>query len=151
MTVETVETVETEVTVEIGVTVETVETRVTEETGVTGDTGQIINIYSKQDYVITMLYDDVMRRKVTQRRTQYIQSIKPRAEQSRARTDRGHALLFQPCQFIMEHARLISIAQKVIHTFGKDHQLTLCCAVYSRARSITLEAGKVRGLFKGAN
>ena len=62
----TVETVETEVTVEIGVTVET---RVTEETGVTGDTGQIINIYSKQDCVITMLYDDVMRRKVTQRST----------------------------------------------------------------------------------
>ena len=60
MTVETVETVETEVTVEIG---ETVETRVTEETRVTGDTGQIINFYSKQDCVITMLYDDVMRRK----------------------------------------------------------------------------------------
>ena len=29
----------------------------TEETGVTGDTGEIINIYSKQDCVITMLYD----------------------------------------------------------------------------------------------
>ena len=58
MTVETVETVETEVTVEIGVTVETVETRVTEETGMTGDTAQIINIYSKQDCVITMLYDE---------------------------------------------------------------------------------------------
>ena len=71
----TVETVETEVTVEIGVTVETVETRVTEETGVTGDTGQIINIYSKQDCVITMLYDDVMRRKVTQRSTQYFTSL----------------------------------------------------------------------------
>ena len=28
----------------------------------------------------------------------------------------------------MEHARLISIAQKVIHKFGKDRQLTLCCA-----------------------
>ena len=42
MTVVTVETVETEVTVEIGVTVETVETRVTEETGVTGDTGTFI-------------------------------------------------------------------------------------------------------------
>ena len=55
MTGETVETVETEVTVEIGVTVETVETRVTEETEVTGDTGQIINIYSKQHCVITML------------------------------------------------------------------------------------------------
>ena len=41
----------------------------------------------------------------------------------------------------MEHARLISIAQKVIHTFGKDRQLTLCCAVYSRARSITLRPG----------
>ena len=35
----------------------------------------------------------------------------------------------------MEHARLISIAQKVIHKFGKDRQLTLCCAVYSRART----------------
>ena len=51
----------------------------------------------------------------------------------------------------MEHARLISIAQKVIHTFGKDRQLTLLrglfegaqynseagekCAVYSRART----------------
>ena len=77
MTVETVETVETEVTVEIGVTVETVETRVTEETGVTGDTEQIINIYSKQDCVITMIYDDVMRRKVTQRSTQ---NISPRAD-----------------------------------------------------------------------
>ena len=69
------------------------------------------------------------------------------------RTDQGRALLFQPCQFIMEHARLISIAQKVIHEFGKDRQLTLCCvrdlfegaqynseasakcAVYSRART----------------
>ena len=40
------------------------------------------------------------------------------------RTDQGRALLFQPCQFIMEHARLISIAQKVIHKFGKDRQLT---------------------------
>ena len=59
-------------------TVETVETRVTEETEVTGDTGQIINIYSKQDCVITMLYDDVMRRKVTQRSTPnlYVQSLK---------------------------------------------------------------------------
>ena len=38
----------------------------------------------------------------------------------------------------MEHVHLISIAQKVIHKFGKDRQLTLCCAVYSRARSITL-------------
>ena len=51
----------------------------------------------------------------------------------------------------MEHARLISIAQKVIHKFGKDRQLTLLrglfegaqynseawakCAVYSRART----------------
>ena len=59
---------------------------------------------------------------------------------------------------VMEHARLISIAQKVIHTFGKDRQLTLCCAftVYSRARSITLKPGQsarsIRGreLNKGA-
>ena len=57
----------------------------------------------------------------------------------------------------MEHARLISIAQKVIHKFGKDRQLTLCCAVYSRARSsITLRPGQnarsIRGreLNKGA-
>ena len=42
----------------------------------------------------------------------------------------------------MEHACLISIAQKVIHTFGKDRQLTLCCAVYSRAHSITLRPGQ---------
>ena len=53
----------------------------------------------------------------------------------------------------MEHARLISIAQKVIHTFGKDRQLRCAarsirgralyitlrpgakCAVYSRART----------------
>ena len=42
----------------------------------------------------------------------------------------------------MEHAHLISIAQKVIHKFGKDSQLTLCCAVYSRARSITLMPGQ---------
>ena len=56
----------------------------------------------------------------------------------------------------MEHARLISIAQKVIHKFGKDRQLPLCCAVYSRARSITLRPGQsaqsIRGreLNKGA-
>ena len=72
------------------------------------------------------------------------------------RTDRGPALLFQPCQFIMDHARLISIAQKVIHKFGKDRQLTLCCSVYSRARTITLRPGQsarsIRGreLNKGA-
>ena len=52
----------------------------------------------------------------------------------------------------MEHARLISIAQKVIHKFGKDRQLRCAarglfegaqynseawakCAVYSRART----------------
>ena len=45
---------------------------------------------------------------------------------------------------------------KVIHTFGKDCQLTLCCAVYSRARSIILRPGQsarsIRGreLNKGA-
>ena len=61
----------------------------------------------------------------------------------------------------MEHARLISIAKlktlsKVIHKFGKDRQLPLCCAVYSRARSITLRPGQsarsIRGreLNKGA-
>ena len=56
----------------------------------------------------------------------------------------------------MEHARLISIAQKVIHKFGKDRQLTLYCAVYSRARSITLRPRqsarsiRVRELNKGA-
>ena len=56
----------------------------------------------------------------------------------------------------MEHARLISIAQIVIHKFGKDRQLTLCCAVYSRARSTTLRPGQsarsIRGreLNKGA-
>ena len=71
---------------------------------------------------------------------------------SRARTNRGRL----PCQFIMDHVRLISIAQKVIHKFGKDRQLTLCCAVYSRARSITLRPGQsarsIRGreLNKGA-
>ena len=58
------------------------------------------------------------------------------------RTDQGRALLFQPCQFIMERAHLISIAQKVIHKLGKDRQLTLCCAVYSRACSITLRPGQ---------
>ena len=56
----------------------------------------------------------------------------------------------------MEHARLISIALIVIHKFGKDRQLTLYCAVYSRARSITLRPGQsarsIRGreLNKGA-
>ena len=56
----------------------------------------------------------------------------------------------------MEHARLISIEQKVIHKLGKDRPLTLCCAVYSRARSITLRPGQsarsIRGreLNKGA-
>ena len=66
------------------------------------------------------------------------------------RTDRGRALLFQPCQFIMEHARLISIAQKVIHKFGKDRQLTLCCAVYSRVRSITLRPGQKCAVYSRA-
>ena len=51
------------------------------------------------------------------------------------RTDRGRALLFQPCQFIMEHARLISIAQKVIHKFGKDRQLR-CAARSIRGREL---------------
>ena len=56
----------------------------------------------------------------------------------------------------MEHARLLSIAQKVIHKFGKDRQLMLICAVYSRARTITLRPGQsarsIRGreLNKGA-
>ena len=59
----------------------------------------------------------------------------------------------------MEHAHLISIAKlntKYIHNFGEDSQLTLCCAVYSRARSITLRPGQsarsIRGreLNKGA-
>ena len=45
------------------------------------------------------------------------------------------ALLFQPCQFIMGHARLISIAQKVIHTFGKDRQLR-CAAGSIRGRAV---------------
>ena len=49
----------------------------------------------------------------------------------------------------MEHARLISIAQKVIHTFGKDRQLTLCCTVYSRARSITLRPGQSARSIRG--
>ena len=49
----------------------------------------------------------------------------------------------------MEHARLISIAQKVIHKFGKDRQLTLCCAVYSRARSITLRPGQSARSIRG--
>ena len=72
------------------------------------------------------------------------------------RTDQGRAILFQPCQFIMEHARLISIAQKVIHKFGKDRHLILCCAVYWRARIIFLSHGQsawsIRGceLNKGA-
>ena len=62
----------------------------------------------------------------------------------------------------MEHARLISIAQKVILKFGKDRQLRCAArsirgrAVYSRARSITLRPGQsarsIRGreLNKGA-
>ena len=49
----------------------------------------------------------------------------------------------------MEHASLISIAQKVIHTFGKDRQLTLCCTVYSRARSIILRLGKSARFIQG--
>ena len=39
----------------------------TEETGVTGQIRN--NTIVMHDYVITMLYDDVMRRKVTQRST----------------------------------------------------------------------------------
>ena len=72
------------------------------------------------------------------------------------RTDQGRAILFQSCHFIMEHAHLISISQKVIHKFGKDRHLTLCCAVYSRARIIILRHGQsawsIRGceLNKGA-
>ena len=50
----------------------------------------------------------------------------------------------------MEHARLISIAQEVIHTFGKDRQLTLCCAVYSRARNITLRPGQSARSIRGS-
>ena len=56
----------------------------------------------------------------------------------------------------MGYARLIQSAQNVIHKFGKDRQLPLCCAVYSRARSITLRPGQsarsIRGreLNKGA-
>ena len=49
----------------------------------------------------------------------------------------------------MEHARLISIAQKVVHTFGKDRQLPLCCTVYSRARSITLRPGQSARSIRG--
>ena len=52
----------------------------------------------------------------------------------------------------MEHARLISIAKldtKVIHKFGKDRHLTLCCAVYSRARSITLRPGQSARSIRG--
>ena len=49
----------------------------------------------------------------------------------------------------MEHARLISIAQKVIHAFGKDRQLKLCCAVYSRARSKTLRPGQSSRSIRG--
>ena len=49
----------------------------------------------------------------------------------------------------MEHARLISIAQKVINKFGKDRQLTLCCAVYSRAHSITLSQGQSARSIRG--
>ena len=59
----------------------------------------------------------------------------------------------------MELVRLISIelnTSKVIHKFSIDRQLTLCCAVYSRVRSITLRPGQsarsIRGreLNKGA-
>ena len=39
----------------------------------------------------------------------------------------------------MEHARLISIAQKVIHKFGKDRQLR-CAARSIRGRAVKLEA-----------
>ena len=50
----------------------------------------------------------------------------------------------------MEHARLISITKsKVIHKFGKDRPLTLCCAVYSRARSITLRPGQSARSIRG--
>ena len=64
-----VETIETGVIVETRVTVETVETRVTEGTGVTRDTGEISIVM--HDYVMTMLKNDVTRRKVTQRSTHY--------------------------------------------------------------------------------
>ena len=54
----------------------------------------------------------------------------------------------------MGHARLISIAKrtlsKVIHKYGgKDRQLILCCAVYSRARSITLRLGQSARSIRG--
>ena len=39
----------------------------------------------------------------------------------------------------MEHARLISIAQKVIHAFGKDRQLR-CAARSIRGRAVNSEA-----------
>ena len=56
----------------------------------------------------------------------------------------------------MEHARLISIAQEVIHTFGKDRQLRCAARSIPRTRSITLRPGQsarsIRGheLNKGA-
>ena len=52
----------------------------------------------------------------------------------------------------MEHARLISIAKLntiKLHKFGKDRQLPLCCAVYSRARSITLRPGQSARSIRG--
>ena len=49
----------------------------------------------------------------------------------------------------MEHALLISIAQKVIHRFGIDPQLTLCSVVYSRARRITLRLGQSARSIRG--
>ena len=57
----------------------------------------------------------------------------------------------------MEHARLISIAQKVIHKFGKGRQLTFAArSIRGRAVLITLRPGQsarsIRGreLSKGA-
>ena len=38
---------------------------------------------------------------------------------------------------------------KVIPTFGKDRQLPLCCAVYSKARSITLRLGQSAWSIRG--
>ena len=51
----------------------------------------------------------------------------------------------------MEHARLISIAQKVIHKFGKDRQLPFAArSIRGRgARSITLRPGQSARSIRG--
>ena len=67
---------------------------------------------------------------ILQELTYLISLISPRADsQLRAQTDQGRALLISP----------FKLSSSIQFTVGK---ISLCCAVYSRAHSITLRPGQ---------